>query len=78
MRLLFAQFQGRKMNLRKILKPPLIQEWTKLLREKGIKGFIREKGWKVVVLIFAYYLVRDTTLYIIIPFLVTQGFICGK
>jgi hypothetical protein len=66
------------MNLRKILKPPLIQEWTKLLREKGIKGFIREKGWKVVIAIFAYYLVRDTTLYIIIPFLVTQGFICGK
>jgi hypothetical protein len=66
------------MNLRKILKPPLIQEWTKLLREKGIKGFIREKGWKVVIAIFAYYLVRDTTLYIIIPFLITQGFICGK
>ncbi len=66
------------MNFRKILKPPIIQEWTKLLREKGIKGFIREKGWKVVVAIFLYYLVRDTTLYIIIPFLVAQGFICGK
>jgi hypothetical protein len=66
------------MNFRKIFKPPIIQEWTALIREKGIKGFVREKGWKVVVLIFAYYLVRDTTLYIILPFLITQGFICGK
>ncbi|MGH7450470.1 MAG: hypothetical protein ACRENG_03935 [bacterium] len=66
------------MNFRKILKPPIIQEWTKLLRERGIKGFIREKGWKVVVAIFAYYLVRDSLLYIIIPFLIAQGFICGK
>lgn len=66
------------MSFRKILKPPIIQEWTKLLREKGLKGFIREKGWKVVVAIFAYYLVRDSLLYIIIPFLIAQGFICGK
>jgi hypothetical protein len=66
------------MDFRKILKPPIIQEWTTILREKGIKGFGREKGWKVVVLIFAYYLVRDTTLYIIVPFLIAQGFICGK
>ncbi len=66
------------MDFRKILKPRIIQEWTALIREKGLKGFVREKGWKVVILIFAYYLVRDTTLYIIIPFLIAQGFICGK
>jgi len=66
------------MNFRKILKPPIIQEWTALLREKGIKGFLREKGWKVVVAIFVYYLVRDTVLYILIPFFIAQGFICGK
>ncbi len=65
------------MNFRKILKPLIIQEWTKLLREKGIKGFIREKGWKVVVAIFAYYLVRDTLLYVV-PFLAAQGLICGN
>jgi hypothetical protein len=66
------------MNFRRILKPAIIREWTALLRERGIKGFVREKGWKVVVAIFAYYLARDTTLYIIIPFLIAQGFICGK
>jgi hypothetical protein len=66
------------MNFRKILKPPIIQEWTALLREKGIKGFLRAKGWKVLVAIFVFYLVRDTVVYLLIPFLIAQGFICGK
>jgi hypothetical protein len=66
------------MNLRKILKPPIIQEWTALLREKGIKGFLREKGWKILAAIIIFYFVRDTLLYVIIPFLIAQGFICGN
>jgi hypothetical protein len=66
------------MNFRKILKPPIIQEWTKLLREKGFKGFVREKGWKVMAAILVFYLVRDTVVYLLIPFLIAQGFICGK
>ena len=66
------------MNFRKIFKPQLIQDWTKMLREKGLKGFVREKGWKVVAAICLYYLVRDSLLYIIIPFMIAQGFICGK
>ncbi|MCI0695605.1 hypothetical protein L0337_26820 [candidate division KSB1 bacterium] len=66
------------MIFRKIFKPPIIQEWTALLREKGIKGFLREKGWKVLAAIFVFYLVRDTVIYLLIPFLIAQGFICGK
>jgi len=66
------------MNLKKIYKPPIVQEWTKLLREKGVKEFIRVKGWKILAAIFIFYLVRDTLLYIVIPLLVAQGFICGK
>jgi len=66
------------MNFKKILKPPIIVEWTKLLREKGVKEFIRVKGWKIVAAIFLYYLVRDTLLYLVIPFMIAQGFICGK
>ena len=66
------------MKLRKVFKPPIIEEWTVLLREKGVKGFLREKGWKVFAAIIVFYFVRDTLLYIVIPFLVAQGFICGK
>jgi hypothetical protein len=66
------------MNLRRILKPPIIQEWTSLLREKGIKAFVREKGWKILTAVFVFYLVRDSIMYILIPVLITQGFICGN
>ena len=66
------------MDFKKILKPPIIREWTTLLREKGIKEFIRIKGWKIVVAICVYYLIRDTLLYIVIPFMVAKGLICGK
>jgi hypothetical protein len=66
------------MNWKKIYKPPIVQEWTALLREKGIKEFLRLKGWKILAAIFVFYLIRDSILYVIIPFWVAQGFICGK
>ena len=56
-------------------KPKFIQEWRTLLKEKGVKGFVKEKGWKIVVLFFLYYLIRDTILYIIIPYLVINNII---
>ena len=43
-----------------------------------MKGFLREKGWKVVIAIFVFYLVRDTILYGPFLYLALQGFICGK
>jgi len=64
------------MNFKKILKPPFIQKWTAVLREKGWKGFVREKGWKVLAAIILFYLVRDSVVYVIIPLLIAQGFIC--
>lgn len=64
------------MDFKKIFKPKIIQEWTGLLKEKGLKGFIKAKGWKVVVAIFLYYLIRDSILYIVIPVMIAQGFIC--
>jgi hypothetical protein len=66
------------MNLKNIYKPAIVQEWTRILREKGVKEFIRLKGWKIFAAIFVFYLVRDTLVYIVIPLLVAQGFICGK
>jgi hypothetical protein len=66
------------MDFRKIYKPPIIKEWTILLREKGVKEFLRLKGWRIVAAIFIFYLIRDTLLYLVIPFMIAQGFICGK
>jgi hypothetical protein len=56
-------------------KPKFIQEWRALLKEKGVKGFVKEKGWKIIVLFFLYYLIRDSILYIIIPYLVINNII---
>lgn len=64
------------MKLKKIFKPPIIQEWTVLLRQEGLKGFVRQKGWKILAAIFLFYLVRDSVIYIIIPLLIAQGFMC--
>jgi len=50
------------------LKPKWIVEWTKMIKEDGIKSFIKQKGWKVVAAIFVFYLIRDSILYIIIPY----------
>ena len=61
------------MKLRDLYTPLSIREWVALLREKGLKGFIAEKGWEVVLAIFTFYLVRDTVFYIIIPLLIAHG-----
>ena len=47
-------------------------------RESGIREAIKimfkKYGWKLGVAIFMYYLIRDVTLYIIIPYLIYKGF----
>ena len=56
-----------------------LHELRKNTRESGIKEAIRimfkKYGWKLGVAIFMYYLVRDVTLYIVIPYLIYRGFI---
>lgn len=47
-------------------------------KESGIREAIRimfkKYGWKLGVAIFLYYLIRDVTLYIILPYLIYKGF----
>ena len=40
---------------------------------KAIKIMFKKYGWKLGVAIFMYYLIRDVTLYIIIPYLVYKN-----
>lgn len=56
-------------------KPKFMSEWLGIFREKGFRGFIKEKGWKIVLVFFLYYLVRDSLVYIIIPYLVINNII---
>lgn len=44
------------------------------LRQEGFKAVFRKYGWKLVAVVFCYYLIRDLTLYVLLPMLVVKGF----
>ena len=46
-----------------------------IIKNHGFKALIKQKGWKIFLIIFLYYLVRDTLLYVIIPLLIAKGII---
>lgn len=45
------------------------------LKQNGLRVTIKRYGWKFFAIIFCYYLVRDVTLYIVIPWLIARHFI---
>jgi len=57
------------------LKPKFVLEWRRLLKEDGFKGFVKKKGWKIVAAFFIFYFVRDSILYIIIPYMIYNNLI---
>ena len=48
------------------------QEMKTLWREQGFKAIIARYGWKFFAVVFCYYLVRDVTLYILIPYWIAE------
>jgi hypothetical protein len=48
-------------------------EVRQIYRENGFKAVFKRYGWKLVVGIFCYYLIRDITLYLILPSLVWRS-----
>lgn len=65
--------EPEKMSWRKRLTPAFIREWVGIWRKEGFRALIKQKGWKVVVVIIIYYLIRDSILYILIPYLIARG-----
>ena len=61
------------MKIRNFLTIKIIREYRDTLKEKGVKGFIKTYGWKVVFTVFMFYLIRDSILYILIPYMITKG-----
>ncbi len=59
-----------------LLKTKSMQEWAAIFRKEGFKGIIKKKGLKILLLFIFAYLIRDTFLYIIIPYLIMKGIIC--
>lgn len=47
------------------------------LRKGGPRELIRQRGWRFVIVIVTYYLIRDTLLYIVLPLLAARGLFGG-
>ena len=62
-------------DMKNLLLPNFIKPYIKIYKNKGIRTLFREGGMKLLFIIFIFYLVRDTILYVI-PFLLAYyGFI---
>ena len=46
-----------------------------ILKRSGFRELVRQRGWKFLVGIVAYYLVQDTILYLAIPLWVSRGLV---
>ena len=60
-------------SLKNFLKPLFVREWAGLLRQRGLREFVREKGWRVLAAVILFYLVRDSILYLLLPYLAAKG-----
>jgi uncharacterized membrane protein YdjX (TVP38/TMEM64 family) len=52
----------------KFLRPQFAIDWWTIIKNEGVKAFIKQKGWKFFIAFILFYLIRDVTLYIIIPY----------
>jgi hypothetical protein len=62
------------MKIKKLLRVKFLQEYIAVFKEDGFKGVLRKGGWKILFYFFMFYLIRDSILYIFIPYLVVKGF----
>lgn len=67
--------EAKKGRLSFLRVPRIIKDYVAIWKNEGFKSLLKKKGWKVVILIVAYYLIRDSILYILIPYLIAKGFI---
>lgn len=50
-----------------------MKEAVAVFRSTGFGGLLRTYGWKVVAALVAFYLIRDLTLYLLLPWLAARG-----
>jgi len=51
-----------------LYRPKFIKEWSNIKSVVGFNFFLKKKGWQVIFFFFTYYLIRDSLLYLIIPY----------
>lgn len=65
--------QAARQNILLRLYQYYILDSMLIVKQSGFKALLRQRGPKFLAIIFMYYLVRDTLLYIVLPFCLAQG-----
>ena len=55
------------------ITPQFILEAKGTFKTSGFKGVVKKYGWKFFAFFFAYYLIRDVCLYIILPWYIARS-----
>ena len=55
-------------------KPRFLNQWLSIYKSEGFKVLLKKKGWSVIIAIVIFYLIRDTFLYILLPYLAFNQF----
>jgi hypothetical protein len=55
--------------------PDFMKVYTAIYKKDGFKGVVKKGGWKILFYFFMFYLIRDTIIYILLPYLVVKGII---
>tara|TARA_B110000014_G_scaffold160154_1_gene112798 strand:- start:478 stop:675 length:198 start_codon:yes stop_codon:yes gene_type:complete len=61
------------MSIKDKLIPAFLKKYHSYYKENGFKKTIRTHGLKLFGIIFLFYLIRDSILYIIIPYFALKG-----
>jgi hypothetical protein len=62
-----AVMEQKKPSLKDRITPAFIREGAAVFKESGFRGVIKRYGWKFFAFFFTYYLIRDLTLYVFLP-----------
>jgi len=46
------------------------QDMRLVWKQQGFKALVKQYGWKFFLVVFCYYLIRDITLYLVLPYMV--------
>ena len=65
----------RMKNFKKFLVPKWIDAYTDTYREGGFRGLLKKGGVRLLVIFILFYLIRDSILYLVIPYLIAKGVI---
>lgn len=69
-----AVTERQRFRFSSFLKQLNLKQMKENFKLHGFKGLIRIYGWKLVAAVFVYYLIRDSILYILIPWLIARQF----